>query len=119
MELNVKIGLSEYKVTVLFVVNNYDEETSNYSILGVFDTPTRARNAVESQKEKIEASGHKVPHMSMKCVVLNAGAYQGFRTWPTDMHGTKGASLVENMNIKYAVQSLNELEERLNEKYKL
>lgn len=119
MKLNVKIGLTTHNVEVLFIVNNNDSTNKNYSILGVFDTPERARNAVESQTEKIIAAGHEVPHMSMKCVVLNGGAYQGYRTYPTDEYTTTEKSLSQNMNIHMSLRSFEELEDRLNEKYKL
>lgn len=112
MKVKVKFGWTEEIVEVLFVVNN--TEDNNHSILGVFDSPEKAAHAAEEQKKKIVAAGSKIPHMSMKCVVLNGGAYAGFRTWVGDEHSTTADNLAKNDNIKLSFESMLELEETFN-----
>lgn len=102
----MKVLIDKYgsmvEAEVLFVVNN--NEKNNTSILGVFSTPEIAYKAIEEQKNIIRKNNVKVPSMSVKCVVLDGSGYEGFRTFPGDVHNTTKESLGENPNIRRSLE---------------
>lgn len=89
MKINFKhsdgteLGGKFSNVEVLFVVNN--EDGKNHSILGVYDTPELAFESVKQQAKIIREANEKygrdydVPHMTLKAVIKNLGAYEGCR----------------------------------------
>lgn len=118
MKLNLKweddrpIGGQFNEVEALFIVNN--EDGSNHSILGVFDSPEKALKAIKEQSKIIESIGQRVPAMTMKVVVLNGGGYQGFRTRispDTDLnegyyHCLSVEALEKNPNVRMSAERL-------------
>lgn len=97
MKVNINRYGEKVEAEVLFVVTNNDK--NNHSILGVFSSNELANKAIEDQKEIIIKNGAEVPHMTIKCVVLNGGGYEGYRTFIGDNHTTTEESLAENPNI--------------------
>ena len=102
MKVNINKFDSIVEAEVLFIVNN--NEKNNTSILGVFTTSELAYKAIEEQKEIIKNNNAKVPSMSIKCVVLNGSGYEGFRTFPGDIHNTTASALADNPNIRRSLE---------------